>query len=1115
VSLSTDEGRRALARKTGKTIYFTRRSGGSKKEERFKVSPRGKITKVGESTRRFVKGSPAEKRNQSRIEQARRQQDPRKAVITRDKSGKVLSASARVLEEEPDIVGKRLSTFQSQMLTAGISGKIGSPEAKNIQSARDFKAKTSFEKMREIEDKINRGERVTAQDVAIARTGDPRPDNIPLDTQTGMLAESVAAAERRRAQERMIAEQFDKQDDLYALGQSRREPDEKNKNRSVFSGGDGRDVSIWADPRIIDPSGSGVRGVQAVSQSGSKPAPKVISASPKKDWLQRWQDSIGLQDTEAQRLKEEGKVFRGGILSVAAGAQDAFASGAEFFTPTKGYLQTDVTKKPDLSVLAVPFKHPRQTLAAVDASVQASLKSAETNPQRVVGSVAFDLATGKVFSFVDDASRASRAAKASSVFKNELVVGDNARDLARISKELSADVRARPIENFRGKTVSTTSPRGTTQDTLVEFNLGKLESIDPKQADQFRDVVLSGQQRTDVLIGSRGNIKSSSSLPSVNRDLTFQSGAMQSSQGSFQKRMPKEWLDNLMSQPRIIEADEINKVYSVTQSQRSADQVFIGTKRISPGGDVQAKAIQEFAGNVNLATADDAARAARAGARPKGSQAKQNPRALEQLGPLRLSDNVPGVRIEGVGRARRQSTFPAIEKGGEINRRTDELLYVFDRFDTKPRPIKKAGFFERIISSASRPIVTGAYAMDYETGVTQEWPKSTDTTPTAPIITVTQTPEKTTKTDSGDKLGEVATPPQFTEVANSGGTVSLVQVQTKTGQAQETKTITKTKKKRKTRGVQTIQELYQPKQATRVDFEYQYDFPANVQDARSLQRVQTRGRTRTKQKMRVDTVQTQRQSGVQKAQQFFDNQLKPAQKQRRGVLAIQGQGQRVGVTTLQDLRRIQRQLPRQEQRRMQRQDQFLGQMFLQRQAQAQRSRQTTQLDTIQRLWNRQSPRSTRVQRSPRPKPRAWPRLDPKSKPKRRQSGEGFFAYVKRRGQWVRVTSRPLLEESARSAGARFAASSAAASFKVVSAGRTVRNQKVDPYFRQNRMKFRQGKKGGFVEKNMFRINSPGELNQITNVGIASSRKASRSRKNPLKSFASFGSRKTSRKKRKR
>lgn len=100
--------------------------------------------------------------------------------------------------------------------------------------------------------------------------------------------------------------------------------------------------------------------------------------------------------------------------------------------------------------------------------------------------------------------------------------------------------------------------------------------------------------------------------------------------------------------------------------------------------------------------------------------------------------------------------------------------------------------------------------------------------------------------------------------------------------------------------------------------------------------------------------------------------------------------------------------------------------------------------------------------------------------------EGFDVFVRTRGKFRKVNRDALDKITALSIGARVASGSAAATFKIQKSNKAARNVR-DLFYERMASRFRTkvSKKGDvlFIEKNRFRINTPGELQEITFKGI--------------------------------
>jgi len=126
---------------------------------------------------------------------------------------------------------------------------------------------------------------------------------------------------------------------------------------------------------------------------------------------------------------------------------------------------------------------------------------------------------------------------------------------------------------------------------------------------------------------------------------------------------------------------------------------------------------------------------------------------------------------------------------------------------------------------------------------------------------------------------------------------------------------------------------------------------------------------------------------------------------------------------------------------------------------------------------------------------------PKMKFKSKESfAPGYSVFVKRKGKIIKISKGPLLKAGALSLGARVVEKTPAATFYVKKAGSILKTrQKHDSYFSDRSFRFRMTGGEDFlkgVEKEKYRISTPGELRGITFKGIMAGRK-SKSKKNDL------------------
>lgn len=113
------------------------------------------------------------------------------------------------------------------------------------------------------------------------------------------------------------------------------------------------------------------------------------------------------------------------------------------------------------------------------------------------------------------------------------------------------------------------------------------------------------------------------------------------------------------------------------------------------------------------------------------------------------------------------------------------------------------------------------------------------------------------------------------------------------------------------------------------------------------------------------------------------------------------------------------------------------------------------------------------------------------KSKKENFVEGFDVFVRTRGKFRKVNRGALDKITALSIGARITAGTSAATFKVQKSNREAKRTK-DVFYERvaDRFRTKVSKKGDvlFIEKNRFRINTPGELQEITFKGIAAQTK---------------------------
>lgn len=100
------------------------------------------------------------------IQRSTQNAQPNKPTIVRDSSGRVIQASSSVKARVPNIIGKRISTRQSQLITGGIAGTISKKQAqvaiqqqRRIAKRESTKTRDFIDKNRELSqfiDKVNK-----------------------------------------------------------------------------------------------------------------------------------------------------------------------------------------------------------------------------------------------------------------------------------------------------------------------------------------------------------------------------------------------------------------------------------------------------------------------------------------------------------------------------------------------------------------------------------------------------------------------------------------------------------------------------------------------------------------------------------------------------------------------------------------------------------------------------------------------------------------------------------------------------------------------------------------------------------------------------------------------
>jgi len=106
------------------------------------------------------------------------------------------------------------------------------------------------------------------------------------------------------------------------------------------------------------------------------------------------------------------------------------------------------------------------------------------------------------------------------------------------------------------------------------------------------------------------------------------------------------------------------------------------------------------------------------------------------------------------------------------------------------------------------------------------------------------------------------------------------------------------------------------------------------------------------------------------------------------------------------------------------------------------------------------------------------------KMKRMKYETGFEAYAKRQGKWFKLTTKAMSKSAALGWGARYTARTAGATFRIKPTPIKLRVSKRDYSWDSLKGMFRKGKrKGEYVELTKYRIDMPGEKQEITLKGL--------------------------------
>lgn len=108
-----------------------------------------------------------------------------------------------------------------------------------------------------------------------------------------------------------------------------------------------------------------------------------------------------------------------------------------------------------------------------------------------------------------------------------------------------------------------------------------------------------------------------------------------------------------------------------------------------------------------------------------------------------------------------------------------------------------------------------------------------------------------------------------------------------------------------------------------------------------------------------------------------------------------------------------------------------------------------------------------------------PKNYPRNKKSTKKSAAVFDVFTRKQGQLFKINFAPVSETEAKALGKTVVTDTARASFKIVRAGVA---QVEDVFKKVDLSGFKKNKDGFYVEKNIFRINTPGEVSQISKKG---------------------------------
>lgn len=108
-------------------------------------------------------------------------------------------------------------------------------------------------------------------------------------------------------------------------------------------------------------------------------------------------------------------------------------------------------------------------------------------------------------------------------YKGQLMARNDVQPPSLLNRELSVELRGRPIQTFKGQSEMVEVPSGSMRSSIIQFEAGRPQPIPRGQ--NANAVLLTGLRETQVMTGGRANIVGQSRLPSTGRELTTPTGA--------------------------------------------------------------------------------------------------------------------------------------------------------------------------------------------------------------------------------------------------------------------------------------------------------------------------------------------------------------------------------------------------------------------------------------------------------------------------------------------------------------------------------------------------------------------------------------------------------------